>query len=100
VLSDHERRVLDEIERGLRNADPQGSHSWEPGPTGARAAVPDAEGYAVLAALSGVLAMLFITSRPGLTAMMLLLAVVNWKIAFGGGRLWRRFDRRDAGQPP
>ena len=99
MLSDRERRVLDEIERGLSSDDSTGSHPRGPAPPNTRMVVPDTGAYAVLAVLSSVFAMLLLARWPGLAAMMLLMAVANWKIAFGAGSRRRRRERRGAGGP-
>jgi hypothetical protein len=99
VLSDRERRALDEIERQLLSSDPRGSQFFGAGPADAPlAGVVDstAEAYAVFAVFSSVFAMLFVTRWPVLTAIILASATVSWKVANGAGRPSRRLD----GEPP
>jgi len=99
VLSDRERRALDEIERQLLGADPGRSQSFGAGPADAPYAGvtdPTAEAYAVFAVLSSVFAMLFLTRWPVLAAIVLASATVTWKFGNGAGRPSRRLG----GKPP
>jgi hypothetical protein len=88
VLSDRERRELDEIERGLLSAGFRGSQSF--GGRTRDVIYPDVEIYALLAVLSGVFATWFIARWPVFAAVLAVVAVVNWRTATDGGRPWRR----------
>jgi len=81
MLSDRERRALEEIERDLL------------GPP--KATDPAAEAYAALAVISGVFAVLFVTGWPVLSALLLATALLSWRIGIHTGRPFRR-----AGGPP
>jgi hypothetical protein len=100
VLSDRERRELDEIERGLLSAGFRGARSF--GGRTRDMIDPDVEIYAVLAVLSGVFATWFIARWPVFAAVLAVVAALNWRTAAPGGRPWRRFesDGRDADDGP
>jgi hypothetical protein len=82
VLSDRERRVLEEIERDLLDA---------PAPD------PDVELYAALAVVSGVFGVFFVTRWPVLSALLLGTAALIWRTGPGAGRPARRWVRRGSG---
>jgi len=90
VLSDRERRALDDIERGLLSDDPTRAQRFGAG----HAALSSSgttdlatEGYAVLAVISGVLAVFLVNRWPVLSALLLATAVLNWRIGMGATRL-------------
>ena len=92
MLSDRERRELEAIERGLLDSDPTcsqrfGSAHAEDSST---VADPIAAGYAELALISGVFAVLLLSRWPVLSALLLVTTVLNWRVGRGGRRLFGR----------
>ena len=99
MLNDRERQELDDIERGLSSRDPVWSRRFGARQGGTSSTEPvdlAAEAYAVLAVISGVFAVLFVTRWPGFSVMLLVMAAINWKIGVGD---WRPSQRPHRSPP-
>jgi hypothetical protein len=93
VLSDRERRWLEDIERGLLDHDPTWSRRFGVGQAVASSRDGSdltAEGYAVLALISGLFAVFFVSYWPVLSGLLLVTAVVSWRIGGGARPLFGR----------